>query len=217
MCALKVNFIPSRYPLKKYECEIGIPIQRNLIGGKTIATGWRALRNENMNADVGGALIANKTAYVFHIAPEQQNLNRLKQLIEQKANELMSYKDKIWGFICGGWALNSNNEISKKSFDVYNTLADKMDDMNIPFGMVCGKEIGSHYDNFRLRNNTINVWSDLITDRFKDKTNIPPEEIISNLEQDYQFVEFNPEIELYCPKNIGKEEDEQLIYTNILG
>ncbi len=215
MSAFRIKFIPERYPLNKFECNVDIPIQRKSMNGKGLSTTWRALRSEDMNADVGGALIADKVAYVFHIAPEQQSFAKVKELIEEKANEFMLLKDKVWGFICGGWAFDNNNDVAKKSFDVYNTIADKMEDMKIPFGMVCGKEPGNHFDNFRLRENSVYVWSDLIKNRFADKVNPPQEEIINNLEKDYQFVEFNPEIELYCPKKIRGAE-ETGIYTDIL-
>ena len=214
MCSLKVNLLAAKYPIKKVDCAINNQLKSKFTTGKQFLTSWRGLTTEDINANVGGAIIADKLAYIFHLTPEQQNLSKLKSTIEQKAGELILTGNKLWGFICGGWALDKNNDISKRSFDIYNTLADIMDNLNIPFGMVCGKQAGNHYDNFRLKDNNIYVWSDLIKNRFEGKDVNSPDEIIDNLEQDYQFVEFNPEIELYCPK--FKQIEEPGTYTDIL-
>ena len=74
--------------------------------------------------------------------------------------------------------------------------------------MICGKEIGNHFDNFRLKENNIYMWSDLIANRFSGEEPLPREDILENLEKDYEFVEFSPEIQLISPKKIVKPEEE---------
>ena len=190
------------------DCKIGGMLRHRFADGKQLTTTWRGLIAEDMNANVGGAIMTNKKAFVFNVAPERQSLSKIKTIIEEKTSELMQGGNKLLGFICGGWRIDKNNDISKRSFDLYNTLADKMDDLKIPFGMICGKEIGNHFDNFRLKENNIYMWSDLIANRFSGKEPLPREDILENLEKDYEFVEFSPEIQLISPKKIVKPEEE---------
>ena len=208
MSPLKVNFLTNKYSVKNVDCKVGGMFRQRFADGKQLTTTWRSLMAEDMNANVGGALMTNRKAYVFNVAPERQSLSKIKTIIEEKAGELVQGGNKILGFICGGWSIDKNNDISKRSFDLYNTLADKMDDLKIPFGMVCGKEIGNHFDNFRLKENNIYMWSDLIAKRFSDKGSLSREDILENLEKDYEFVEFSPEIQLIPP--LKKSEPEEV-------
>ena len=164
--------------------------------GKSILLEGHAGRAEDMNANIGGALITNKIAYIFRIAPEQESLNKLKEHLTQKIDELKLQCDKILGFVCGGWALNKNNPVAEKSFDVYNTIANKFEEKDVPFGMICGKTEGKHYDNLRIRNNRIFFWSDLTRDKLNNDEIKTSDDLITNLEKSYDYVEISPEFEI---------------------
>ncbi len=206
MCPLKISLLEARYPIQKSDYAFK-PASMRFLSGKNFAN-WHGIVSEDLNANIGGAFITDKLSYIFNIAPEHESSANLKKLIFEKTQELISNSEKIWGFICGGWNLDMKNDLAKKSFDIYNTLADKMEELKIPFGMLCGKEAGEHYDNFRVHGNNVYVWSDLIKDRFNNKKAVPQEEIINNLEKDYQFTEFDPEIKLYCSRRRIIDEPE---------
>ncbi len=209
MLPLKVNFLTNSYLTNKCDFKMNDLLRQRFADGKHLSILRRGLIAEDMNANVGGAIMTNKRAYIFNVAPERQSLSKIKTMMEEKVYELMQGGNKIFGFICGGWKIDKNNDISKRSFDLYNTLADKMDDLKIPFGMICGKEIGNHYDNFRLRENNVYMWSDLVAKRFSNKESLSRGDILENLEKDYEFVEFAPEIQLVSSPKIvepGKED-----------
>ena len=83
MCSLKVNLLAAKYPIKKVDCAINNQLKSKFTTGKQFLTSWRGLTTEDINANVGGAIIADKLAYIFHLTPEQQNLSKLKSTIEQ--------------------------------------------------------------------------------------------------------------------------------------
>ena len=128
---------------------------------------------------------------MFHSIPELQSLSSIKRELAAKIELLRETSDKITGFICGGLELNKSNKSSVDSFNLYNKIADSLDEFDIPFTMMCGKEKGACPDNLYSNANSVLVWNNDFKDIFKNTKKLSQDEIVSMLENRYQFVERN--------------------------
>ena len=57
--------------------------------------------------------------------------------------------------------------------------------------MLCGKEKGSNMDNIFSINNSVTLWNENFNNIFKQNKGYTQNEIVEQLEKDYQFVETN--------------------------
>lgn len=157
-------------------------------------TSQRSMQTENINSCTAGVLCAGEKHFMFHAAPEMQPLNTIKKELEAQVENLKKYCDDIRGFICGGWELNTKNPESVKSFDLYTSIADTLDDLGVKFSMLCGKEKGAPFENLHSINKNITCWSDTFKNIIVgDKSKMSQNQIADMLENHYQFVELNPE------------------------
>ena len=157
----------------------------------------RGLTTENINSCTAGVLQAGDKHFMFHAAPEMQSLKTVKSELEKQIKSLKKACDDIKGLICGGWELNTNSPQSVKSFDLYNTIADALDNLGVKFTMICGKEKDSPMDNLYSFDKKITLWNksmkDLPTNNSKK---LSEDDILDALENHYQFVEKNSDDKL---------------------
>ena len=95
--------------------------------------------------------------------------------------------DEVHGFICGGWQLDNRDKSTVQSFDLYNKIADSLDELGVKFTMVCGKEKNAPLDNLYSQGDKI-VLSNKGFNIDKNKK-LSQDDIISALEDKYQIVE----------------------------
>lgn len=151
----------------------------------------RGLQTENINSCTAGILISGDRHFMFHAAPELQPLSSIKKELEKKIADLHATCENIQGFICGGWEFKANDKECVKSFDLYNTIANVFDFLGVKFSMLCGKEKGSNMDNIFSINNSVTLWNENFNNIFKQNKGYTQNEIVEQLEKDYQFVETN--------------------------
>lgn len=193
MCPMSINLSKFAYPEIKQAKLVG-NFHKYTFNNGMFANVNRGLRTENINSCTAGVLNAGKTNFMFHAAPEMQPLAGIKKEIQSKVEALRETCDEVKAFICGGLELNQKDSESVRSFDLYNTIADTLDELGVKFTMMCGKQKGASMDNIYAINENVNVWSDafknLFTPEFK---NLSKDEILGLLEKEYQFVESNAE------------------------
>ena len=84
MLPLKVNFLTNSYLTNKCDFKMNDLLRQRFADGKHLSILRRGLIAEDMNANVGGAIMTNKRAYIFNVAPERQSLSKIKAMMEEK-------------------------------------------------------------------------------------------------------------------------------------
>ena len=200
-----INLSKIAYPEVKRVIDVGCCHDYLIGAGKKTAT-VRSLKSENINSCTAGVLSNGKNHFMFHAAPELQPVSTIKKEIEKQVNILRETCDNVKAFICGGLELNKKVSESVASFNLYNTIADALDDLGVNFTMMCGKKKGSPMENMYAVGNTITVWSNTFKKLFPNGAkDLNQEEILEILEKHYQFVEKNEEhvfnvLEDFTPK-----------------
>lgn len=194
MSILSVNLSKIPYPDVKNAKIVG-EFHNYLINNGALSVAHRGLRTENVNSCTAGALFGNGKNFLFHAAPELQPLHNIKNELEKFVEKLRQNGEEIKGFICGGWALDNNDMETVKSFDLYNTIANALDDLGVKFTMICGKEKNAPMDNIYATGNNLTMWNSDFKKILENKY-LSKDEIIEALEQNYEFVESNAGQEL---------------------
>ena len=200
-----INLSKIAYPEVKRVIDVGRCHDYLIGAGKKTAT-VRSLKTENINSCTAGVLSNGKNHFMFHVAPELQPVSTIKKEIEKQVNILRETCDNVKAFICGGLELNNKDSESVASFNLYNTIADALEDLGVNFTMMCGKKKGSPMENMYAVGNTITVWSNTFKKLFPNGAkDLNQEEILEILEKHYQFVEKNEEhvfnvLEDFTPK-----------------
>ena len=190
---LNINISKNIYPEVKRAKEIG----QNWC--YTFANGGRTGKNIGMktyNIKTCTAFELNAEKHnneLYHLAPEQQAIHRIKEEVEKRVFRLQDTFGEVKAFLYGGVELNNKNPESVASFNLYNTLADVLDNLGIPFAMICGKKQANQLDNMYVINNNITIWNDLFKKFIKPKEAPNQEQIMDILKEHYQFVESTDE------------------------
>lgn len=195
----KVNLISSAYPKVVQDKAVGTHFKFNIADGKTVAAKWQGIRAESMDANVAGFITNDKDVFVYHIAPEQNTESSVINFLADKIAELKTSGDNLWAYICGGWALENNNKVAEKSFNLYNSIANELEEQEVPFGMMCGKYEHGNMDNFRFFQNKLFVWGDKIKERLVKDEPLTVAKVMDKFADDYQCVEFSPDFEFEVP------------------
>lgn len=195
----KVNLISSAYPKVLQDKNVGAHLNFSISNGKTVPVKWQGIRSENMDANIAGIIANEKDAFVYHIAPEQNSPSSIMGFLTDKIAELKSGGEHVWAFITGGWALEKNNKVSEQSFDLYNSIANQLEEMEVPFGMMCGKYEHGKPDNFRLFQNKLYLWGDTIKNKLVKDEPLTTEKVLDKYAEDYQCIEFTPDFEFELP------------------
>ena len=88
--------------------------------------------------------------------------------------------------------MDTKNQESVKSFNLYTAIADTLDDLGVKFTMVCGKEKGAPLDNLHAINKSVTMWNDAFGKTFiGDSKKLSQNQVVEILENHYQFVETN--------------------------
>lgn len=192
---LKVNLISSAYPKVTQDKIVGAHRRFNIFDGKTVAAKWHGVRTENMDANIAGFIANDNDVFVYHIAPELNTEASVIKFLADKIAELKASGENLWAFVCGGWALENNNKIAEKCFNLYNSIANELEKKDIPFGMMCGKFNHGKADNFRFFQNKLFLWGDNISDKFVKGESLTPESVMKKFADKYQCLEFSPGFE----------------------
>ena len=97
---------------------------------------------------------------------------------------------KINAFIYGGIEFDAKNASSRGSFNLYNNLADIMEELNVPFSMLCGKKpMVKTHDNMHAIDDRLTIWNDAYKEMGKNLDEIANEDKLEFLRSKYQFVE----------------------------
>ena len=192
----KINILSSAYPLVREDIVLGNAMKYKFIDGKKISTKFHGIRAEQMKANIGGALVTQRDSFAFHIAPEIESPKIVKKLLADKVEELRHSGEKVWAFLCGGWAYKQNDEVATKSFNMYTALADKLEELGVPFSMICGKFVHDESDNFRVYNDSVFAWGDAVKNKIDKGAKLSPDEIFDKFSEKYQVVELSPEIDI---------------------
>jgi hypothetical protein len=150
---------------------------------------WRhpvVMRMEDMTSSVAGFLTSSdNTIFGFNMQVNPKfDVNIVIDSIQKVYERLKEEGAVFRGFLSGGLKVIPNDKISSYSYGAYNKIADFFDKMQIPFGMVCGKQNSTQKDNLRINSSKIFIWGDYI------KENLSPAE--KNLSEIYEDV-FIPE------------------------
>ena len=81
-----------------------------LIRNGGFITSKRGMQTENINSCTAGVLNAGDKHFMFHAAPEMQDLTTVKKELLKQIDKLRESCEDIKGFICGGWALNTKDK-----------------------------------------------------------------------------------------------------------
>ncbi len=154
-----------------------------------IVNATKGIKTDNINSCTAGLLSNGDKNFVFHVAPELQPLNTIKQEFEKQLENLKNFRDDIRGIIYGGWCLDNNDSTTIQSFNLYNKIADVLDALGVKFTMICGKDKNTPMDNLYVKGNRIV----LINKGFNINKNeeLSQDNIIASLEDKYQIVEKN--------------------------
>lgn len=136
---------------------------------------YRILRTDAVGCNVSGALMSKDGGFWgFNIFPhlKTSNYETIKQAIVANFERLSDISTDIWGFICGGWKNEPYNALASCSYEMYNTIADTFDRLQLPFAMFCGKKADDKSDALRIRNNRITMWGENIERNLKKDENI---------------------------------------------
>lgn len=132
-----------------------------------------------------------KVNKLWHLAPEydvHQNFNFLLKYFREEAYKLQENFGKIRAFIYGGIEFGSHKS-NKGSFNLYNNLADVMENLDIKFAMLCGKKGIKSNDNIHVIDNKITIWNDAFKELGKNPEKLDNAEKLEFLMDRYQFVE----------------------------
>ena len=78
---------------------------------------------------------------------------------------------------------------NKDSFNLYNNLADAMENLNIDFAMLCGKKGFKTPDNMHVIDNRLTIWNDKFKELGKNPEKLDKSQKLEFLTDNYQFVE----------------------------
>lgn len=138
------------------------------------------LVSENANTCVMLGLNGGKgNNCLMHLAPEQQPLGSLKvgieKCIETIRGKMDNIQEEVTGILVGG-----RNSSNKDSFNLFNEVANILDDLGVPFSMLCGKFDNVANDNILISGEKVKIWNSSIK---KD-----------NIEDLYEVVEISDKV-----------------------
>lgn len=194
--SLSVKLTYTRPQIVKNAVEVGSRNRFTTEAGKIVNAG-KSIVTENANTCTMIALNAGNSDCLLHLAPEQQAINDIKPGLQRCINKLLqqckNFKESVTGLIIGGRELIKDNPESVASFNVYNTAATALDELDIPFTMICGKNLDIPNDNICAKDNIAVIWNKVISNL---RTATPERQ--KNLEKEllkyYQFVEIDEEV-----------------------
>lgn len=128
----------------------------------------------------------------MHLAAEQQPLSTLKaglaKNIETLREKMKNIEENITAIIIGG--RHSGNQ---ESFDLFNEVANILEEFGIPFSMICGKFDNIKNDNIVVTGDNAGIWNESLK-KLKIPNGTTGDELEEILKQNYEVVEFTPEV-----------------------
>lgn len=196
---LKVRLTNTPHVIRKGAKEV---TQYTMSASKTSTPG-RAVFSEGANTCSLLALNLGNVNRLFHLAPELQPTNNLYEGIRSSIDTLYENSedldDEVTAVLIGGRELIKDNPESEASFNLYNETANVLEELEIPYTMICGKKMGLGNDDIYIADGTAHVQNDFF-ECLKGDTRSPQERIKEQLERGYQFVEIDPRV----PIEVGR-------------
>ena len=151
------------------------------------------MMSESANTCVMLGLNADKNKdCLMHLAPEQQSLRTLRDgieaCIEKMRENIRSLQENFSGILIGG-----RHSAYPESFDLFNETANILDELGIPFSMICGKFDNIANDNILMRENNATIWNKSLQ-HLDVRKNVTQDELAKILEENYEVVELSPEV-----------------------
>ena len=204
MCPLNINIAKTAYPANKQAKLIDNFRKFTIANGKSVYVNHGA-RTENVLNCTAGVLNADKKNFMFQANPAQEPIEFIKKELQKQVDILKETCEDVRAFICGGLELNTKDRESVKSFDLYNKIADTLDELGVKFTMMCGKKRDAMPDGIYAVNNNITLWGDASKSVFKQGNgeNLGMDDIVNLLEDSYQFVEIAPDQKVKIAESLG--------------
>lgn len=121
----------------------------------------------------------NNRSCLMHLAPEQQSLNTLKSGLEKcilaLQDKMGNLQEDITAILVGG-----RHSGHKDSFNLFNEIANILDEFGIPFSMLCGKFDNIANDNIVVTGDKVGIWNNSLEN--------------NNLKDVYEVVEISDEV-----------------------
>ena len=190
--SLVINISKKPYPIIKQASEVSSS-KATINYAKYVGTN-RSIRTEDANTCVIVGLNNSNGNCLMHLAPEQQSIRTLaaglNKCVETLIDKYKNGEEKITGFIVGG----RDSLASKDSNPLYTAVANILDDLGIPFTMICGKKSSLANDNVNLVGKNATIWNNSFGDELILNKNSTQKEIQEALEELYEAVEISPEV-----------------------
>lgn len=177
--SFKVNLLNT--PVN-YASKVAIVGKENIftVNKAKFANSKYQLVSENANTCVMLGLNGGKANNcLMHLAPEQQPLRSLKEGIERCVEAIREKMDNVQedvtGILVGG-----RNSSNKDSFNLFNEVANILDDLGVPFSMLCGKFDNVANDNILICEENVKIWNSSLKNK--------------NLEDLYEVVEISDKV-----------------------
>lgn len=196
---LKVRLTNTTHAIRQGAKEVS---QYTMSGSKT-SVPTRAVYSEGANTCELLALNLGNITRLFHLAPELQPTNTLYEGIRSSVDTLYENSedldDEVTALIVGGRELIKGNKESEASFNLYNETANVLEELEIPYTMICGKKMELGKDDIYILDGTAHVQNDFF-ECLKDDARSSQERIKEQLERGYQFVEIDSRV----PIEVGR-------------
>lgn len=192
--SVKLTSVPPQ--IIKNAVEVGSENLFTTKARKFVKSG-KSIITENANTCTMINLNSGENNCLLHLAPEQQTTEGLRHGLQKCINTLLqqckNFQESVTGIIIGGRELIKNDPESVASFNIYNTAATILDELGIPFTMICGKNMGIPNDNICAKDKLAVIWNKAIKG-LKQPESARKEDIERELEKLYQFVEIDDRV-----------------------
>lgn len=138
---------------------------------------------------------------LMHVAPEQQTISGIKKGLEKILEKLWenmgNAQDKITGILVGG-----RDRSNTESFGLFNDIADVLEELKIPFSMICGKYDNVAFDNIAVSGDKAVIWNSSFKDIKFPKN--PSQKELENIlyEKTHEVVEFSKDVPIYLGEDL---------------
>lgn len=155
---LSIKF--TRTPIYIKYNDLAVEEAKNLVMSKGVdAIPNRLIKTPNVNTCTVIALFSKLKNKLFHIAPELETAQNVKNKLAKEIKELQSSSDKdVKALIIGGLEPKIGDAESGKSQEIYNAAAEvAFDDFGLDGIMLCGKKRNASMESIEIQNNNATI------------------------------------------------------------
>lgn len=159
--------------------------------------GTRAIVSDSADTCSYMAIKAGNRNALMHLAPEQEPIgtlrDRLYAYLDSFRENYDIMIDEMKAFIFGGREFAKGDVQSETSCNLYNEMAESLDEFGVPFTMICGKKSGMAKDDIYFASNKVYAINKSLKD-LSIPENPTPKQVEDAIGQYYECVEINPEV-----------------------